>query len=368
MNNEKKLKPIAYGIYFGIAVCFVILRMLSAFGVFNGLNSWFNIIFTILGQVVILFGGAVLLFSFISKNKVKDTLNFYGYKKISGRTILICFFMGIIVFFLNVFVSSFFSNILAWLGYKSNPGSTITEYPIWLLLLNLVLTAVLPAICEETVHRGMIFNTKMGKNYKWSILITSLLFGLLHMNIDQFFYAFIIGLFLGYITMNTRSIYPAMIIHFSNNALSVLLGYSSVRGTGFSAIFNNLSSILSINPIFGVILLITLVIALLYLLFRSTHLMFIVNATSQIILNKDALDKFIKRESFLAEVRDIQSGDSNSPFKNRSFIIPSDSLVKDIFNIKEVEYQNDVLSKIFLWLSIILMSAITIFTFIWGIL
>lgn len=368
MNNENKLKPIAYGIYFGIVVCFVIIRMLSAFNMFSGLGAWANVVFTIVVQVLLLFGASVFLFSFISKNKVKDTLTFYGYRKITGKTVILCFLMGICVFFLNVFVSSFFSSILELFGYRSGTSSLPSSYPIWLLIVNLILTAVLPAVCEETVHRGMLLNTKMGKNYKWSIIISSVMFGLLHMNIDQFFYATLIGLFLGYITFNTKTIYPAIIIHFTNNALSVFLTYSTVRGTSFSAIFANIVTILSNNIILGIVFIIILMIILAYFLMQFTRAMFIVNATSQIMLNKDALDKFIQRETFFSELRELR-GESPSFLNNqKQIIIRSDDLVKDLFNIKDIQHKPDTLSRIFMWLSIILMSAVTIFTFVWGLL
>lgn len=368
MNNEKKLKPIAYGIYFGIVICFVIIRMLSAFNVFSGLGAWANIIFTIVVQILLLFGASVFLFSFISKNKVKDTLNFYGYRKISGKTVLLCLLMGICVFFLNVFVSSFFSSILELFGYRTGLSSLPKAYPNWLLVVNLILTAVLPAVCEETVHRGMLLNTKMGKNYKWTIVISSLMFGLLHMNIDQFFYATLIGLFLGYITFNTKTIYPAIIVHFVNNALSVLLTYSTVNGTGFSGIFAGINAILTGNILLGVVLVIILLLLLSYLLLHFTHTMFVVNAISQLQLNSDLLNKFIQRETFLSDLRKLQGESPSMQTKNNEIIIRSDDLINDLFEYKNTKGKGDTLSRIFMWLSIILMSAVTIFTFIWGVL
>ena len=368
MNNEKRIKPLAHGIYFGIVICFVIIRMLSAFGVFSGLGSWFNLVFSIVGQIILLFGGSVFIFSAASKNKVKDTLTFYGYRKIAGRTVILCFLMGIVVFFLNVFISSFFGSILEWIGYRSgSAGGSLTSYPIWLLLVNLILTAVLPAICEETAHRGMLLNTKMGKNYKWSIIISSAMFALLHMNIDQVFYAFVIGLFLGYITFYTKTIYPAMIIHFSNNALSVLLTYSNVKGTSLAAIFNQLAAIISSNVILGVVLLIALIFILVSLLIKLTKSMFIVNATSQIYMNKEALDKLIQRETFFSEVREIK-GEPQQISNPNCFLIKSDEVIRDLFNIREINHREDTISRIFMWLSIILMTIATIFTFVWGIL
>lgn len=48
------------------------------------------------------------------------------------------------------------------------------------------------------------------------------MFGLLHGNVVQFIFAFSVGLILGYITVTTDSIVPAVFIHALNNSMSVV--------------------------------------------------------------------------------------------------------------------------------------------------
>ena len=49
-----------------------------------------------------------------------------------------------------------------------------------------------------------------------------MIFGLLHANVLQFIFATLVGLLLGYITIKTDSVLPAVFIHFANNFRSVI--------------------------------------------------------------------------------------------------------------------------------------------------
>ena len=61
---------------------------------------------------------------------------------------------------------------------------------------------------------------KHGKAF--AVVAVSIVFGLLHGNVIQFVFAFTIGLILGYVTIVTDSVVPAMFIHGFNNGLSVM--------------------------------------------------------------------------------------------------------------------------------------------------
>ncbi len=91
---------------------------------------------------------------------------------------------------------------------------------------------------EEVGFRGIILTVFLNRYSKWkSILFSSLGFGLMHllnlMNgvdlvwvLEQVAWAFIIGLFYGYVFVRTRSLLPSMIVHYMSNAfISSLLGY-----------------------------------------------------------------------------------------------------------------------------------------------
>lgn len=83
-------------------------------------------------------------------------------------------------------------------------------------------TAIAPALCEEFAMRCCSLGAlrKYGKGY--AVVAVSIVFGLIHGNVIQFVFAFILGLVFGYITIATDSILPAMFIHGFNNGISVL--------------------------------------------------------------------------------------------------------------------------------------------------
>lgn len=83
--------------------------------------------------------------------------------------------------------------------------------------------AIAAPILEEWLFRGIVLDGLL-KRYspKKAILISSFLFGILHLNPWQFISAFIIGIFIGYVYFHTRNLGYCILIHFSNNFVAVL--------------------------------------------------------------------------------------------------------------------------------------------------
>ncbi|KAA5544286.1 CPBP family intramembrane metalloprotease [Roseiconus nitratireducens] len=89
----------------------------------------------------------------------------------------------------------------------------------------LLLMALLPAVCEELAFRGFIFGGLVRENGKLrAVVLTALMFGISHGVLQQSIAASMMGLILGWITLKTGSVLPGILIHFTNNALSVSLG------------------------------------------------------------------------------------------------------------------------------------------------
>ncbi|MBD5515677.1 MAG: CPBP family intramembrane metalloprotease [Lachnospiraceae bacterium] len=89
-----------------------------------------------------------------------------------------------------------------------------------------LVVAVTPAVCEEMLFRGVIMHSMKAK-YRVSsaIAITAVLFGLYHMSLVKFIPTGLIGLLLCLVAWKADSIYPAMLMHFINNAISVIVSY-----------------------------------------------------------------------------------------------------------------------------------------------
>lgn len=93
------------------------------------------------------------------------------------------------------------------------------------VLLGLLCIAVVPAIVEETVFRGALYNSIRGVRPIRAIIVSGLLFGAMHMNFNQFMYAAFLGIMMGFLYEATGSILSTMILHLCMNGNSVLLMY-----------------------------------------------------------------------------------------------------------------------------------------------
>lgn len=105
-----------------------------------------------------------------------------------------------------------------------NVQSTFDEFmkqPVYLLIL---VIAVLPAICEETLFRGFLFGTMKQKTKRiTAILVVSALFGIYHMSLIKFFTTTLLGIMFAYAVSESESIFCSMLMHFCNNLTSVLV-------------------------------------------------------------------------------------------------------------------------------------------------
>lgn len=115
------------------------------------------------------------------------------------------------------------NDIVARVEYFSMlTGTVVWEKPLW---LNLLYMAVLPAVVEEFLFRGVLFQGFRNCGLFKTAVMTSLMFALAHGNLNQFLYAFAIGLFLAYVVEASGSVYTAMLVHTCINSATVLLIY-----------------------------------------------------------------------------------------------------------------------------------------------
>lgn len=93
------------------------------------------------------------------------------------------------------------------------------------IILYFVYVALLPAITEEIMFRGVIMGSLMPYGRTQALIISSMLFGLTHVNPVQAIFATAMGLLIGKLYADTGSIWWGALIHFLNNALSTALSY-----------------------------------------------------------------------------------------------------------------------------------------------
>ncbi|MCQ2538205.1 MAG: CPBP family intramembrane metalloprotease [Lachnospiraceae bacterium] len=92
-------------------------------------------------------------------------------------------------------------------------------------LVAVLLMCVLPGIFEESMFRGALFESYREANPWKAVILSGFLFGIMHGNLNQFTYAFILGVIFALIVEATDSILSTMIIHFFTNLTSVFTMY-----------------------------------------------------------------------------------------------------------------------------------------------
>lgn len=113
----------------------------------------------------------------------------------------------------SVFDYADFSNEMLW------DTATSSNYELVLLFFTL---AVVPAFVEEFLFRGVVLSNLLPYGRTVAILGSALLFGMMHQNMEQLLYATAAGVVLGWIYVETDSIWPCVLLHLCNNFRSVL--------------------------------------------------------------------------------------------------------------------------------------------------
>lgn len=108
-------------------------------------------------------------------------------------------------------------------------GNTLVQY-----LSNILIIALLPAIGEELIFRGLIQQIFIDSFRKWhvGIILTALLFSAIHGQFYSFIPRFVVGLFFGYLMFWSKSIWYPVLAHFLSNTLMLTIAFISEKSTG----------------------------------------------------------------------------------------------------------------------------------------
>lgn len=116
---------------------------------------------------------------------------------------------------LNAISMLFSTNVIS-----DSLSDIIKEYPLW---VGIVSIGLLPCILEECVYRGVFFHEYQKHSPRTGVLLSGLLFGLMHMNFNQFIYAFVMGIIFALLVEASDSLLGSVIVHFCINTTSVVL-------------------------------------------------------------------------------------------------------------------------------------------------
>ncbi len=124
-----------------------------------------------------------------------------------------------------------------WMKAKEVQADRLTEVFLQVkspagLGLNLLVIALIPALGEELLFRGLLQRLlgEWTKNIHVGVILTAFIFSALHLQFFGFLPRFLLGLMLGYLLEITQSLWVPVIAHFVNNATLVILFYLHYNG------------------------------------------------------------------------------------------------------------------------------------------
>lgn len=124
------------------------------------------------------------------------------------------------------------SGVENWMKGKEDMADRLFELilapaNIGSLAVNLIMIALLPAIGEELIFRGIFQRilTKMFSSGHAAVLVTAFVFSAIHFQFYGFIPRFILGIVFGYLFLWSGTIWLPVIAHFINNAIAVIMTY-----------------------------------------------------------------------------------------------------------------------------------------------
>jgi len=207
------LCQVSVGVFFVLAIAFC-----KAFGIsvntewFTN-NCWGNLLCsTILNLTLFLF---FLIF------KHKKDINIIQKPRI--KKILLYSLLALVSFFVLYPAINLFEILLTNIGVKQ-PAPPIlnntTDFVVSIFSL-----AILPAIFEELLFRGIVLAGLKNKGKTFAILISATMFSLFHFSIHQTIYPFVMGILFAGIMFKENNILYSIIVHFICNILSLIHSY-----------------------------------------------------------------------------------------------------------------------------------------------
>lgn len=200
------LKILSWPILFWIGQFFIILIIGIFYSMFNDPSNAYNFINNNSYLVMIL---NLLIFYPIF---YKEYQKYEGEYKSKSNNIF-----KLIVF---TIVISFVLNLIIYIIKKKIGIEMSFEFSIWIIINTIIVGPIL----EEYLFRGIIFNkTKEIVSQKQSLIITTILFSIMHGNIFSIIYALIIGYFLNTVYIKEKNLKYPIILHITINIIGSLV-------------------------------------------------------------------------------------------------------------------------------------------------
>lgn len=219
MNNKLRLTSVNI-LFFIFTAVFLVYQIVMAVILGETINDRMYLI-VIINEFLI--AASVLIYCFAMKINIKETfrLNNPGIIPlllIAAAALPATLTAGM----LNSIVIFLLQNI----GSLPAPSIPIPQN-LMELLTGVLVIAVLPGICEEIMHRGLLLRAYEKRGSYRAVVIVAIFFGLFHFDITNLLGPIFLGLIIGYYVVRTDSLYAGIFAHFLNNTVSEIIQYLS---------------------------------------------------------------------------------------------------------------------------------------------
>lgn len=160
---------------------------------------------------------ATLCIIFVCRKEKLTTA--FSLRKFSPRAVLPIIMMGLGS---NVLISLVLSMLPEKIvsGYQESSSALTSEVGVWTLLA----TVVMAPLAEELAFRGLVFTRmKKGMPVIVAMILSSILFGVLHGQWLWMIFTTFLGMGFVWVFERTKSLYAAILFHFTNNLCAMLL-------------------------------------------------------------------------------------------------------------------------------------------------
>lgn len=231
MGVKRDYRAVSYALISAV-VGVLFMRIISYFtpmaGDDYGSSLASDALFSIPVQLLFFLGIPFLVYKFYGRRTVKEVVEYSNCRGFKPY-FLLALPLGFCVWIVTIGVSSVWQTLLDLTGYNSTSASTPMPetFNFGYFVADVLLTAILPAVCEEFLMRGGLLTTAQ-KTFKTvgCVVLCGVAFGLFHQNIKQVFYTSLFGALAAFMTIKLKSVFPAMLMHFANNFSSVFFDYA----------------------------------------------------------------------------------------------------------------------------------------------
>lgn len=218
---SSKRKTPSYDICLWLVLVVFCMQFVVSFCLKEYWHQWFGskpdsytyILMTQLFSIVI----PCLAVGMFSGQSFKRTFNL---RKIKFTEAVKCILLGICLQPVAIFANIPLQSLGLSEGSIVSPPENIVQ-----ILIMVAFVCIVPALCEEFFMRGMVMATVKRKGFAFSVLVTTVMFVILHADVSSAVGYAVLGFAAAFAVLNTNSVFAGFFVHFAFNACGVMLDY-----------------------------------------------------------------------------------------------------------------------------------------------